>query len=152
MIFQFVLLFLCISDTFFISSIWLNNSLSNICMNIMIAITSYLVILEQVKITTLKDDTKFESNFYISMSFFILNTSVFFFSIIEYKIRSESSSLFYVSYFALLLIQLIHQIYESLRISYPETVLDSLLNVLCLWVSYGIWAGVRLFGWLHWED
>jgi hypothetical protein len=116
MIFQFVLLFLCISDTFFISSIWLNNSLSNICMNIMIAITSYLVILEQVKITTLKDDTKFESNFYISMSFFILNTSVFFFSIIEHKIRSEASSLFYVSYFALLFIQLIHLIILSFGI------------------------------------
>lgn len=115
-IFQFVLLFLCISDTFFISSIWLNNSLSNICMNIMVAITSYLVILEQVKITTLKDDTKFESNFYISMSFFILNTSVFFFSIIEYKIRSEASSLFYVSYFALLFIQLIHLIILSFGI------------------------------------
>jgi hypothetical protein len=85
-------------------------------MNIMVAITSYLVILEQVKITTLKDDTKFESNFYISMSFFILNTSVFFFSIIEYKIRSEASSLFYVSYFALLFIQLIHLIILSFGI------------------------------------
>lgn len=41
--------------------------------------------------------------------------------------------------------------YESLRISYPETVLDSILNVLCLWVAWGIWAGVRLFGWRHWK-
>jgi len=40
--------------------------------------------------------------------------------------------------------------YESLRIGYPETVMDSVLNVLCLWVAYGIWAGVRLFGWRHW--
>lgn len=41
--------------------------------------------------------------------------------------------------------------YESLRIGYPETVMDSVLNVLCLWVAYGIWAGVRLFGWRHWR-
>ena len=41
--------------------------------------------------------------------------------------------------------------YENLRISNPETVSDSLLNVLCLWVAWGIWAGVRLFGWNHWK-
>jgi len=41
--------------------------------------------------------------------------------------------------------------YESLRISYPETFLDSVLNVLCLWVAWGIWAGVRIFGWRHWK-
>ncbi len=41
--------------------------------------------------------------------------------------------------------------YENLRISNPETVSDSLLNIICLWVSWGIWAGVRLFGWRHWR-
>lgn len=41
--------------------------------------------------------------------------------------------------------------YESLRIGYPDTAFDSVLNILCLWVAYGIWAGVRLFGWRHWR-
>ena len=41
--------------------------------------------------------------------------------------------------------------YEGLRIAYPESLADSLINILCLCVSWMIWAGVRIGGASHWE-
>lgn len=41
--------------------------------------------------------------------------------------------------------------YECLRIDNPESLSDSLINIVCLGIAWAIWAGVRLGGWAHWE-
>lgn len=41
--------------------------------------------------------------------------------------------------------------YECLRIDEPESVLDSIINIVCLGIAWAIWAGVRLGGWAHWK-
>lgn len=41
--------------------------------------------------------------------------------------------------------------YECLRIDEPETLLDSLINIVCLCIAWAIWAGVRIGGWAHWK-
>lgn len=42
--------------------------------------------------------------------------------------------------------------YEGLRISEPETLKDSVINILALGVAWMIWAGVRVGGWTHWKN
>lgn len=41
--------------------------------------------------------------------------------------------------------------YECLRISEPETLFDSLINIACLGIAWLIWAGVRIGGASHWK-
>lgn len=41
--------------------------------------------------------------------------------------------------------------YECLRITEPETLLDSLINIACLGIAWLIWAGVRIGGASHWK-
>ena len=41
--------------------------------------------------------------------------------------------------------------YECLRIDNPESLSDSLINIVCLGIAWAIWAGVRLGGWAHWK-
>lgn len=41
--------------------------------------------------------------------------------------------------------------YECLRIDNPDTLSDSLINILCLGIAWAIWIGVRLGGWAHWK-
>lgn len=42
--------------------------------------------------------------------------------------------------------------YEGLRLSEPETVADSFVNILSIVVAWCIWAGVRLGGWRRWQN
>lgn len=41
--------------------------------------------------------------------------------------------------------------YECLRIDNPESLSDSVINIVCLGIAWAIWAGVRLGGWAHWK-
>lgn len=41
--------------------------------------------------------------------------------------------------------------YECLRIDNPESLSDSLINIVCLGIAWAIWIGVRLGGWAHWK-
>ncbi len=104
----FLLITIYLIDFFIFGGFWENNYISNIAMNIIVSAMSVMVIFDLIN---LEDDVipnQLEGKFYIAISFFVYNSTTFFFSLIEHKIRTEISSLFYVSYLSYLFLELVH--------------------------------------------
>lgn len=98
----------CLIDFYFIGGFWENNYTSNLAMNIIVSALSVIVIFDLINLEDDISPNQLEGKFYIAISFFVYNSSTFFFSLIEHKIRTEISSLFYVSYLSYLFLELVH--------------------------------------------
>ncbi len=105
-------LFLILIILFFydilISGIWNNNFLTSLFSNVFLS----LIALRNLQITLDYDlfeyKNRLETKFYISLAIFIINSTSFYFSILENQIRSELDELFLITFPLFMLFNIIH--------------------------------------------
>ncbi len=103
-----------IMDIFFFNGIWGNNFCTTIYSNTFLSLLSlpqlYYILHEEQKTSLFS----FESSFYIAISILILNSSSFFFSIFEDRIRALENNLFLFTFPIFMFFILIHNIFLSI--------------------------------------
>lgn len=103
-VYKLMFIYLCgffIMDIFLLKGIWENNFYTTVFSNICLALLS----LRQLFILLNEDENgnlfSFESSFYIAISILILNSSTFFFSVLESRIRAIENEIFMLYTFPL---------------------------------------------------